>query len=274
MKLKITSITNSHAYAWCPFHNDNHPGGKPSLEIKLEGEHYGEYYCFGCGKAGKLTNPVMSKIVAHKKIKKVDKRVSEINWSALSGDYEFNFFDRLIKDPQNKPFNVGTASLHDLSCGWDGEAWTFPTRNDKNEIIGIQRRFKDGFKSMVEGSRLGLFIPQILFDPALPVIICEGASDTASVLDIGYQALGRPNNQYGNEIVFDFLGPIYELNVDLWYIMADNDEAGIKGATQLAKELMIEENHILIPMEKDIRKHIEKIGQKGTQIWIDERLSL
>jgi len=27
-------------------------------------------------------------------------------------------------------------------------------------------------------------------------------------------------------------------------------------------------------MEKDIRKHIEKIGKEGTQIWINERLSL
>ena len=34
---------------WCPFHNDHHPSGEPSLAVTPD---TGTYYCFGCGATG------------------------------------------------------------------------------------------------------------------------------------------------------------------------------------------------------------------------------
>jgi len=156
MNLKIVKITNDRAYGFCPFHNDT----KPSFEVKLTGEHYGEYFCWGCGRTGTLAQVAMDTLLARKKSKpSINKKVTPINWDNLNGKYGMTYF--FDADKLGKPFECSRMSLNHLHCGWDGKkAFTFPMRNGNNEIIGIQRRFSDGKKIDVEGSRLGLFIPQ------------------------------------------------------------------------------------------------------------------
>ena len=104
---------------------------------------------------------------------------------------------------------VSVASLHQLGCGWDQakKCWTFPARDGDQQVIGIAQRLessrlnRDGkviTKAMVTGSRLGLF-----YDPASwprgsgPILLVEGASDTAAALTMGLAAVGRPSNRGG-----------------------------------------------------------------------------
>jgi DNA primase len=261
MNIRVAKITNKRAYCYCCFHKDS----KPSLEIKLEGEHLGEYYCYSCGKAGILSPILLSQLLEKKKNnKKIDKRVAEIDWNRL--DYKYTQDIEWLKN--NKPFDVSESILFDLHCGWDGETWTFPMRDRYNNIIGIQRRFKDGFKSMVEGSRLGIFIPQIELDYN-QIFVCEGVSDTTTILDMGYYAIGRPNNQYGDDIIKSWLSDWARV-----YIMADNDKPGITGAMVLAKYIGISEDHVLIPKMKDIREQTDEYGEEQTKCWINERIKL
>lgn len=249
---------------WCPFHNDKYPGGNPSFEVKLGGEHCGEYYCYSCGMAGRISQAILDKIMSKKKKSKTSDstKPTPINWEGLNIEYGVAYFYEVNTLNPDVPFNVSRITLNHLNCGWDGKkAFTFPMRNGKNEIIGIQRQYPDRTKKNVDGSSNGLFIPQIRFDPGIPVYICEGCSDTATVLDLGFQSIGRPNSSYGNDFVVEWI----ELNsIHSVYIVADNDETGIKGAKGLASDLGCMKPEIIIPQCKDVREMVEKIGNETT----------
>jgi hypothetical protein len=87
---------------------------------------------------------------------------------------------------------VSTTSLKRLCTGWDGEAYTFPMSDTEGQIIGIRRRFPDGRKLSVAGCKNGLFIPIDLLGSE-PLLITEGPTDCASALDLGFEAIARPN---------------------------------------------------------------------------------
>lgn len=265
MQLKIKYINDKRAMAYCinPKHKDNNP----SLEITLTGEHTGDYYCHGCGISGTLTKSVLQQILSRKMYSKEDKRTNPINWKELSDKYSTDYPNMV----RSKPFNVSQYVLELLGCGWDGEAFTFPFTNEDDEIIGIQRRFPDGFKCCIDGSRLGLFIPKLLFSDPTILIICEGVSDTATVLDMSYPAIGRPNNDSCNEMVLSWLTN-HKIKFNI-YIMADNDEAGITGANKLSELLELPKHHIIYPMSgKDIRASVESRGKENIQKWLGEQI--
>lgn len=267
MNLKLTKITDKRAYGYCPFHKDTNP----SFEVTLEGKHFGEYYCHGCHKAGKLTKPVMDQVLSHRgKVKK--HAVNPVDWEELNKQYGNEWF--WMKDPKPSPFVSSLPVLIFLDMGWDGEAFTFPTRNENNEIIGMQRRFPDGFKSMVDGSRIGLFIPQITFDPEQTILITEGISDLATVLECGYQGIGRFNDDAGQDIVTAWISK-QNFSTNNIYIISDNDKAGINGSMRLAKELNMSElnaGHILMPTTKDIRQLKEEQGIESVTNWLKENI--
>lgn len=122
---------------------------------------------------------------------------------------------------------VSAASLNRLNVGWDGEAHTFPMSNDFGNVIGIQRRFPNGRKVSVNGSKTGLFIPSDL--PAeSTLLICEGSSDTATALDLGYAALGRPSCNSKVEMTANFARGRAVI------VVSDNDSVGRTGSKRLA----------------------------------------
>ena len=53
------------------------------------------------------------------------------------------------------------------------------------KIIGIRRRFPDGTKVYVTGSKTGLFIPADLADIGV-LLITEGPADCDTALDLGF----------------------------------------------------------------------------------------
>lgn len=119
---------------------------------------------------------------------------------------------------------VSMASLQKLGVGWSDlyGAWMFPMRNGKNEVVGWNRRFMDGTKKIVGGTKAGLYLPQVdFFDEAMqPVFICEGGSDTAALLDFGFFAIGRFNVSFGAE---DLKAFFKANNIFRCVIVADND---------------------------------------------------
>lgn len=259
MNLRVSKITDKRAYCYCCFHNDT----SPSLVLTLEGEHAGEYYCYACGRKGQINTILLNKIKARKQVSKSSNSTTEraIDWDSLNSDYGLTYFyEGFILKP-DRPFDVSLLILNHLNCGWDGSSFTFPMRNGDNEIIGIQRQFPNRKKLNVEGSHSGLFIPQFQFDSGKCVYICEGCSDTAVVLDLGFQAIGRSDSNHGNDFVKTWISNQHIKDV---IIVADNDKPGIKGATKLSEELGEKNPKIIVPQCKDVREMIKNAGADET----------
>ena len=140
----------------------------------------------------------------------------------------------------NHAANLGvtTVSLREMGVGWDGYAWTFPMQDANGKVIGIMRRYEDGRKMSVKGGTLGLFVPSCVA-PALrqqTLIVCEGATDTAAMLSMGWKnVIGRPNCGSGSKLLTEFINTHICMRVML---VSDNDDAGVQGARDLADFLM------------------------------------
>jgi hypothetical protein len=261
MKLQIKHINNKRAMALCPFHNDTNA----SLEVTLEGPHTGDYYCHGCNKSGQLTKTVLQQLLSRKPEAKHNKTTTPIDWKELTKKYADEYFWMKQK---NLPFDVSYNTLILFDCGWDGASFTFPVCNSDEEIIGIQRRFPDGFKTMVEGSRLGLFIPELEFDPKETLFICEGVSDAATVVNMGFQAIGRFSCDTVEEDVQDWIDKTKFTPTNV-YIISDMDEPGLKGADKLSVMLNLHFTHIIFPAYgKDIRDQYINWGHSATRDWL------
>ncbi len=157
-------------------------------------------------------------------------------------DKDFSFlqqqYSRQIKDEQfnslSRQLGVSTQSLKRLRIGWDGKAYTFGMSNDfGKKIVGIRRRFLNGQKVSLTGSKTGLFIPADLLSEGL-LLICEGPTDTAAALDLGFDAIGRPNCNSKIEMTAKAARGRTEI-----VIVGDNDEVGRAGAEKLADALVL-----------------------------------
>ncbi len=184
-----------------------------------------------------------------------------IDWVGLCADIQEDLFGTEL-GTLHLQLGVSESSLARLECGWSAaeDAYTFPMRNGFGEIIGMSLRGRNGTKWAIPGSRLGLFIPYNLGHSG-PIFLPEGASDTAALLDLGFDAIGRPQALIRNEErlqwIRDLLATPLCRNRPV-VIVADNDKgAGWAGAKQLARDLRICCRSIKIlpppPWCKDIR---------------------
>jgi hypothetical protein len=127
---------------------------------------------------------------------------------------------------------VSAQSLERLDTGWDARrgVWTCPMRYPSMQVCGISLRPLMGKKFSMRGGTNGLFIPRDLAGDHL--FVCEGPTDTAAMLDLGFAAIGRPSCSGGVPLIVELLKAqrIKELT-----IVADGDEPGQKGAEQLAR---------------------------------------
>ena len=136
--------------------------------------------------------------------------------------------------------NLGLSvdSLERLGAGWaaDHRAWSFPMTDTAGQVRGIRLRRSDGFKFAVKGGRDGLFIPAGL-DPAdIPLLICEGPTDTTALLDMGFgDVIGRPSCTGGTRLIVEHVTSNKPTEA---VIVSDADAPGLRGANALASVLV------------------------------------
>jgi Toprim-like len=173
-------------------------------------------------------------------------RSSDVEWDKLQAEA------RAALQPKNlealvRTLDVLPSSLDRLGVGClhasalaargmkvSGGAWTFPMRDGDRAIVGIRLRLPSGAKLSVTTSRVGLFIPDGLSDSPSRLLITEGESDCAAMLDLGLDAVGRPSCSTGGKLVLRLVQRVAPHEI---VIMADNDDAGRDGARDLVAEV-------------------------------------
>lgn len=128
-----------------------------------------------------------------------------------------------------------------LCVGWSpsDRATTWPMRNESGEIIGIRLRCPETAKKWaIKGSIAGLFYSLDLLCAERPkrLWIIEGPTDCAAMLSLGFHAVGCPSAGGGCDQLLELCRRIMPGEI---VIIADRDQAGIRGAEKLAEALLI-----------------------------------
>ncbi len=165
---------------------------------------------------------------------------------------------------------VSVDSLMSLRIGWSmaSRAWSFPMTDASGKVLGIRLRRAGGGKFAVRGGREGLFIPGGLLERAAPMsrlLICEGPSDAAALLDMGFSdVVGRPSCTGGIKLMVELVKRRQRPDV---VIVADADEPGRRGADNLASVLVayVPSVRVVLPAGelKDARDWLRAGGTRG-----------
>lgn len=109
-----------------------------------------------------------------------------------------------------RKLGVSVDALEQLSVGF-GSDWqnipfsSWPSYGADGEWCGIVRRYPDGAKKTLAGTRNGIFAAEGWWKLPGPICIVEGGSDVAALHGAGFPALGRPSNTGGGRILKAFL---------------------------------------------------------------------
>lgn len=188
-----------------------------------------------CGDAGWL-HILIERIANSQRPNKYSHRIpidfgKEKDFNSLAKMYQSQLTKEKLQQ-LSENLQITSESLAKLNVGWDGKAFTFGMSNDFGKIIGIRRRFSNGYKVSVKGSKTGLFIPADLPSEGL-LLICEGPTDTAAALDLGFAAIGRPNCNSCVDMTARFAKGRKIV------IMGDNDKPGRAGVKKLTGKLLL-----------------------------------
>ncbi len=161
---------------------------------------------------------------------------------------------------------VSAASLRRLSVGWSARhrAWTWPMRSAAGDVLGIRLRRPDGRKLAIRGGKEGLFIPEGLVAGTL-LLVAEGPTDTAALLDLGFEAVGRPCCMGGVALLVEF---VRRSSPSAVAIVADADPPGQRGAAALGRTLAVHCSiRIITPPDevKDAREWVRS-GAKAADV--------
>jgi hypothetical protein len=151
---------------------------------------------------------------------------------------------------------VSVASLIALGVGWrndvepdddggwvgtDRWAWTFPESDGRERVVGLLRRYEDPGreKRALYGGRRGLYLPAGWRDREGPLLLAEGASDTAAAWDAGYATIGRPQAHGTTTWLVEQLATLLADDPRRIVVVADEDPSGTgrEGAEELARRL-------------------------------------
>ncbi len=198
-----------------------------------------------------------------------------IDWVSICADIQEGLVGTEV-GTLHLQLDVSETSLARLECGWSDKhnAYSFPMRDGLGTIVGVSLRGKTGTKWAIPGSKLGLFIPYNLTTEG-PIFMPEGASDTAALLDLGLNAVGRPQAMIRGER----LEQVRELmNTPLCkgrplVVVADNDshDIGWQGAHQLALAMRRHVSNVKVIEPhgcKDVREWIRNGVRAGTLLTI------
>ncbi len=181
--------------------------------------------------------------------------------------------DPVLLDEYAKALVISDQALHDLGAAWAPEhgAWAFPMRDGAGKIDGIRLRADSGReygsgrvggtsrKWAVTGSHQGVFMSMTWPSAADVALICEGPTDTAAALSIGFMAIGRPSCLGCEKHISDIIKLVAVRRV---VIVADHDKPGLAGANKLAGQLKVPWK-IIVPPAKDLRMWVQKGASKA-----------
>jgi hypothetical protein len=265
---KIGKIYPSRAMMYCPYHKSEK--GTPDLDVTLEGQWAGMWFCWSCKKSGKISDEELDKLRSMRG--ESSKKTVYKDWTQRNTRYLKNRVEKGLA----RPWNISPYNMSLLQWGWDDELScdTFPMRNERDEITGIHRRWKNGNKGML--GNLGLFIPRLNWKHDEPLYITEGVSDLAVILEMNRQGIGRPNANSCVEMLIQWLC-LHGWKGEI-ILIADNDQTGQDGAEELYRQLYnvpLEEGgkafsiEMRTPPTKDLRQMYETQGKKETLRWLN-----
>jgi hypothetical protein len=159
------------------------------------------------------------------------------DWARLAADYG-GALDTGRLDQLARRLGLSSASLIALGVGWSAghSAYTFPMADAGGRPVGIRLRRPDGRKFAVPGSRDGLFLPPAPEPRGGRLLIAEGPTDAAALLDLAYAlVVGRPSCTGGVRLLCELVGHVRSTDV---VIVCDADGPGRAGADNLASALM------------------------------------
>jgi hypothetical protein len=170
-------------------------------------------------------------------------------------------FRRAVHPPRLKwlahDLGLSVEGLERLRIGWcePSKSWSFPMVDHSRNVLGIRLRAGSGKKFSVTGGHEGLFIADGLAGSG-PLLIAEGATDTCALLDLGFDAIGRPSCRGGTRLILDLVRQWRPASV---VVVADNDAGGQgrDGAVDLVRRLAIVHRDARLiappPAIKDVR---------------------
>lgn len=105
---------------------------------------------------------------------------------------------------------VKETALVRLQVGWDrwNNYWSFPERDGHGKVIGINARHLSGEKKRLFGGKSGLTYAQDRMAGEGPILLVEGGSDSAALMGIGLNVVGRPSNRGGVGLLTELLRAI------------------------------------------------------------------
>ena len=183
---------------------------------------------------------------------------SKLHLAELVGRYQAAVHDaELCK--LAKRLGLTVDGLRALRIGWTGTAWSFPMTNVAGAVLGVRLRSTEGRKFAVKGGEEGLFIPSsITPTDNNRLLITEGPTDTAALLDLGFATVvGRPSCNGGLKLLVHL---VQQWRCQDVVIVADSDEPGQRGAGNLASVLAV-----YVPNVRAIRP---PDGIKDARAWV------
>ncbi len=90
---------------------------------------------------------------------------------------------------------VTAESLTRIGMGWSSkkESYSFPERDAAGKVVGITYRSRNGETKAGKGGKRGLTIPSNVNELQRPMLIVEGATDTAACILLGIAVIGVPS---------------------------------------------------------------------------------
>jgi hypothetical protein len=103
---------------------------------------------------------------------------------------------------------LAALPLLGLRDGGRGPVYVIPEADATGAVVGLNRRFPDGSKTMLPGGRRGLILPAGWRERPGPVFLVEGPTDAAAMTVASLTAVGRPSNTGGVAHLADLLGDL------------------------------------------------------------------
>lgn len=176
-----------------------------------------------------------------------------VDWSAAQRQFETACTPSLCDELEEQlGIPIGFALALGLGwCEWQ-HAWSWPMRDPTGTITGIQLRLRSGGKRAIRGSQMGLYHVGGL-RPDSTIYVCEGPTDTASMLSLGLEAIGRASCRGSHDMIARMVR-----GRDV-VIVSDADGPGRQGADALARDLVRSCREV---------KVIEPVGAADARDWV------